>query len=206
VPTSVALGAFVLGAVLLLVAVLGGNFSIFGTNIPAKIGPVARSFSGVLALAFISFGMLTGDVANGRPDPTPIPTRIVSSPLPSALATTTAPSALPTLVVPPTVQPAPPRPTATPQPAPNPPSEGCPSRPDSIRIPAGFNVTRGPYTIGATTFDVSYDNTYIYTKNFGTGDLLRTPWSGSPNSWIRIQGEQLSYCVNSVGQLFVAGP
>lgn len=56
-PGSLAIGAFVLGAVLLLVAVVGGQFKVFAAEVSGSVGPVARGFAGVLGLVFVLVGL-----------------------------------------------------------------------------------------------------------------------------------------------------
>jgi hypothetical protein len=53
-PQSISIGAFVLGGVLLLVALVGGNFKIFGAEVSAKISSVPiRILAGLLGLSFV---------------------------------------------------------------------------------------------------------------------------------------------------------
>jgi len=67
-PSSVAIGLIVLGGVFLLVAIVGGNFSIFGAQISTKVTSGAMRFlAGILGLVFVALavGSLTlGDKTN----------------------------------------------------------------------------------------------------------------------------------------------
>lgn len=57
-PESIKIGAFVFGAVLLLVALLGGNFKLFGQEIASTVAnrPI-RLIAGIFASAFLVFSM-----------------------------------------------------------------------------------------------------------------------------------------------------
>jgi hypothetical protein len=53
-PQSISIGLLVLGGVLLLVAIIGGNFKIFGAEVDAKISNVPlRLLAGMLGLSFV---------------------------------------------------------------------------------------------------------------------------------------------------------
>src|SRR6516162_7913373 len=53
-PQSISIGLLVLGGVLLLVAIIGGNFKIFGAEVSERIssGPL-RVFAGLLGIFFV---------------------------------------------------------------------------------------------------------------------------------------------------------
>lgn len=53
-PTNLQIASFVLGAVLLLVALLGGNFKIFAAEIPGTAGTKIRWTAGIFGLIFIA--------------------------------------------------------------------------------------------------------------------------------------------------------
>jgi hypothetical protein len=80
-PESLTIGAFVLGGVLLLIALVGGGFKIFGAEVSGRADPLPRLLSGVLGLMFVLVG-ISGAVDNGDP---PAP-RQVPTPLPAATA------------------------------------------------------------------------------------------------------------------------
>ncbi|HEX4133754.1 MAG TPA: hypothetical protein VHY84_03955 [Bryobacteraceae bacterium] len=102
-PQSIAIGLLVLGGVLLLIAILGGNFKIFGAEIGEKIssGPI-RLLAGVLGIAFIFLALSPGRLASGG-DP-PSTTTSPSTPSPTASS--------PAAALPATVSPAEPSTTA----------------------------------------------------------------------------------------------
>lgn len=56
-PGNVSIAAFVLGAVLLLISLIGGRFKIFGVEISKTAGRFSRIISGILGLLLVSFGI-----------------------------------------------------------------------------------------------------------------------------------------------------
>jgi hypothetical protein len=56
-PQTVEIGAFVLGAVLLLLALVSGGFKIFGAEISAAVNKPARVIAFLLGLSFIGLGI-----------------------------------------------------------------------------------------------------------------------------------------------------
>lgn len=70
-PASIAIGLIVLGGVLLLVAILGGNFKIFGAEVGEKVSSgFIRLLSGVLGIAFVFlalFPLQTGSASDPQP-------------------------------------------------------------------------------------------------------------------------------------------
>ncbi|NTU59945.1 MAG: hypothetical protein HGA98_02675, partial [Deltaproteobacteria bacterium] len=71
-PQSLAIGAFVFGAVLLLLALAGGGFKLFGAEVSGVAGRTARVVSFLLGLALIGVG-LSREVGPPAPAPTPAP-------------------------------------------------------------------------------------------------------------------------------------
>ncbi len=57
-PQSITIAAFVLGAVLLLTALLGGRFKIFGAEVSVTTGKLARAIAFVFSLFFIAIGLM----------------------------------------------------------------------------------------------------------------------------------------------------
>jgi hypothetical protein len=55
-PANIAIAAFVLGAVLLLISILKGGFKIFGAEVSATTGSVSRLLAFVLGITFIVTG------------------------------------------------------------------------------------------------------------------------------------------------------
>ena len=52
-PQDITIAAFILGAVLLLIALLGGGFKIFGAEITGRVGHRGRQIAGVLAMILL---------------------------------------------------------------------------------------------------------------------------------------------------------
>jgi hypothetical protein len=55
---NIPLGAFVFGSVLLLLSIIGGNFKIFGAEIPVTIGRIGRLISGIIGTLFILVALM----------------------------------------------------------------------------------------------------------------------------------------------------
>ncbi len=72
-PSSIAIAAFVLGAVLLLIAVLGGQFKIYAAEVSGSVGGRVRILAGVLGAFFIVVGLLGNPFGSTTTGPTPIP-------------------------------------------------------------------------------------------------------------------------------------
>ncbi len=70
-PTNLLIGAFVLGGILLLIAVVGGRFKVFGAEISGEAGTGGRVFAGVVG-AILVVGAFVFLVPR-RPTPGPTP-------------------------------------------------------------------------------------------------------------------------------------
>lgn len=70
-PGTIAIGAFVFGAVLLLIAFVGGGFKVFGAEVSGGAKPAARGAAGVLGLLLILFGIGKEEATPSGPDPAP---------------------------------------------------------------------------------------------------------------------------------------
>lgn len=65
-PQSVAIGLLVLGGVFLLIAVLGGNFKIFGAEVGEKVSSgFIRMLAGLLGIGFVYLALSPGQLASG---------------------------------------------------------------------------------------------------------------------------------------------
>src|SRR5271167_1846474 len=58
-PQSITIAAFVLGAVLLLIAILRGGFKIFGAEVDGTAGRFGRIFAGLLGVILIAIGLFS---------------------------------------------------------------------------------------------------------------------------------------------------
>lgn len=56
-PQNITIAAFVFGSVLLLIALLGGKFKIFGAEVDGVIGSNTRIFAGILGVIFLGIGL-----------------------------------------------------------------------------------------------------------------------------------------------------
>jgi hypothetical protein len=57
-PQSITIAAFVLGAVLLLIGLLGGGFKIFGAEVSGNTGRVSRGIAGAIGVVMIVIGLV----------------------------------------------------------------------------------------------------------------------------------------------------
>ena len=72
-PQTIVIGTFVLGAILVLIAILGGNFKLFGAEVATNISnPFLRFTAFILGIIFLAIG-ITGTLP---PTPTPTPTNL----------------------------------------------------------------------------------------------------------------------------------
>jgi hypothetical protein len=67
-PSDPSIAIMVLGGVLLLIALLGGKFKIFGVEILEKTGPLSRTVAGLIGLVLLMVGIGLTEQA-GTPDP-----------------------------------------------------------------------------------------------------------------------------------------
>ena len=58
-PQSITIAAFVLGAVLPLIAILHGGFKICGAEVDGTAGRFGRVFAGLLVIALIAIGLFS---------------------------------------------------------------------------------------------------------------------------------------------------
>jgi hypothetical protein len=77
-PQDVGIGAFVLGALLLFIALLGGGFEIAGAKIPA-VSKTIRVFAALLSVIFLSVGFYDRFGKPSSPSPSPSLSSIVTS-------------------------------------------------------------------------------------------------------------------------------
>ena len=72
-PQSLAIGAFVLGAVLLLISLLSGGFKIFGAEVSGTTGATGRLVAFVMGVILLIVGFSYKESENGKPSPPPQP-------------------------------------------------------------------------------------------------------------------------------------
>ena len=85
-PDSITIAAFVLGAVLLLIAILRGGFKIFGAEIEGTAGRFGRIFAGLLGIFLIAIGLFSS-LYKSSPQPAAGPQKTASDGSPSGEAT-----------------------------------------------------------------------------------------------------------------------
>jgi hypothetical protein len=68
VPQSITIAAFVFGAVLLLIALLGGGFKIFGAEVSGSAGKAGRTVAGLAGLVLVCIGLF-GSFGNSENHP-----------------------------------------------------------------------------------------------------------------------------------------
>ncbi|KAA3612171.1 MAG: hypothetical protein DWQ05_19405 [Calditrichaeota bacterium] len=56
-PENITIAAFVLGAVMLLISIVGGKFKIFGAEVSAMAGPISRIFAGIVGTLLLGIGL-----------------------------------------------------------------------------------------------------------------------------------------------------
>ena len=94
VPSSLPIGAFVLGAVLLLMALASGSVKIFGAEVTSAAGKLASTLAFILAFVFIGAGALMSrgpTVIPIRTPPPPPNPRERCTPYPACEVTTPIP-------------------------------------------------------------------------------------------------------------------
>jgi hypothetical protein len=79
VPQTITIAAFVLGSVLILIALVGGGFKIFGAEVSGTAGRVGRAVAGIAGAIFLAIGVF-GSFAPAPPQTT--------APQPAATANT----------------------------------------------------------------------------------------------------------------------
>jgi len=70
-PANTAVAALILGGILLLIALVGGAFKIFGAEVAEKPGRAVRVVAGVVGSALIIWGLLPSPSLPGYPNPSP---------------------------------------------------------------------------------------------------------------------------------------
>ena len=66
-PENITIAAFILGAVMLLISVVGGKFKIFGAEVSGVAGPAGRVMAGVAGTIFIGIGLFNSLEARTQP-------------------------------------------------------------------------------------------------------------------------------------------
>ena len=72
-PQNLSIAAFVLGAILLLVAIVGGGFKLFGAEIPSGISSGNRKAALIFGLIFFTLALLP---ERQKPEPSSPPPKV----------------------------------------------------------------------------------------------------------------------------------
>jgi len=79
-PQSITIAAFVFGAVLLLIALLGGGFKIFGAEVSGKAGAFGRPVAGITGMVLLLLGLFgSGSLSPDRTSNLPSSTQTSTS-------------------------------------------------------------------------------------------------------------------------------
>ncbi len=85
-PQSITIAAFVFGAVLLLISIVGGNFKIFAAEVSGTTGRFGRLFSGATGIILIIVGLVGSNARVGGGDKPPLQATTTVSPASSPSA------------------------------------------------------------------------------------------------------------------------
>jgi hypothetical protein len=88
-PNTVAVTVAVIGSVLILVAIVGGNVKIFGAEVSGKISNTSRWLAGVLGVSFISLALMIDSPFLKTPSSLASPTSLAISPMAEAFTSET---------------------------------------------------------------------------------------------------------------------
>ena len=64
-PENITIAAFILGAVMLLIAIIGGKFKIFGAEVTPTVGSTGRIFAGVIGSLLVAIGLYSSLPTDG---------------------------------------------------------------------------------------------------------------------------------------------
>jgi len=189
-PQNIAIASFVLGAVLILIALLRGGFKIFGAEISGTTGGLGRIIAFALGLFFVfigvvlglveSFGLLQPFSATESPEsPVILPTSIPENLLPPSDTT----------ILEPEVPPA---------------NYSCPELQGASWL-SSPGIWYGPNEWNGITYSISYDQYYIYAWNSYDNNVTSYPDPaayGGRNQWIPLSGAPYTICVDTSGNVY----
>ncbi len=216
-PPSITIGSFVLGAVLLLVAILGGGFKIFGAEVSGNTGTLGRLVAGTLGIILISIGFsgYEGKLNLGQePTPTPITTPTAyGRPVDTDPTPATKPTPIPKSID-----------TSTNQSTVSPPSASAglvpgvafPTNPVSCPYVQGAiwlqsaNIWYGPFGNGEGLMFSSYGGFFVWDPArpnvYGTyGSVIPYPdpyKAIQRNVWTPLQQSRFNVCVDGAGNVY----
>jgi hypothetical protein len=204
-PQSITIAAFVFGAVLLLIAIMGGGFKLFGAEVAGKAGILMRLVAGMLGLFLILFGIF-GSATERNMDQGSISAPNPNIPL--AADKTAAITQTPSKTKSPQQQPSPLPPNGfTSHPAL--PASTCPVLQGMIWL-QNPNLWYGPFAGGeglsfssAGGFNVWDPKKLNIYGSFGAVITYPDPYLQiQRNVWVPLQQSRFSVCVDGYGNVF----
>ncbi len=194
-PSTIELALVVLGAILILISILGGKFKIFGADIEGTTGRFGRIIAFVLGLVFIFIAIIMDDSSLSGTSQSASEPQTVSSSSTATPASTSIPIGLSApsdnTVLPPVT----------------------PSANISCSAIAGDiyslspNQWNGPLTLSGASYDISYDQNYIYIWdiNNGKGSSYDNPATQDTlNQWNPISGTPFTICEDASSNFYTA--
>ncbi len=186
-PVSIAIALVVLGAILILIAVLGGRFKIFGADIEGTTGGFGRVIAGVLGLIFIVIAIIlnfAGPSGTNQPanQSQTVSSSSTATPLPAPSENTVLQPVTPSVNI------------------------SCPAIPGDI-YSLSPNQWVGPLTSNGESYDISYDQNSIdiWDNNNGKGSFYDNPATQDTlNQWNPISGTPVTICEDAAGNFYAA--
>lgn len=216
-PPSITIGSFVLGAVLLLIAILSGGFKIFGAEVSGNTSVVGRLVAFVLGIIFILIGFSGYEgKLNTRLEPTPTPITTPTAyqkPVDNDPTPATKPTPIPKSTD-----------TSTSESTVSPPSASAglapgaafPTTPVSCPYVQGAiwlqspNIWYGPFGNGEGLMFSSYGGFFVWDparpNMYGTYGMVipyPDPYKAiQRNVWIPLQQSRFNVCVDGAGNVY----
>jgi hypothetical protein len=207
-PQSITIAAFVFGAVLLLIAIMGGGFKLFGAEVSGRAGILSRMIAGAMGLSLILVGISGSAERDGHPAQTS-----ATSPATSATSVptkeTTVTESTPSGARSPSPQPPTPEPPRIFAPNPALPPSACPVLQGMVWLQTA-NTWYGPFAGGDGLSFSSAGGFYVWEPNrlniYGSYGVV-TPYPDpyfqiQRNIWTPLHQSRFSICVDSYGNVF----
>ncbi len=190
-PSTISIALIVLGAVLILVSIVGGKFKIFGAEIDDETtSRTGRIIAMVLGLIFVAAAIIM-DVSNPS---NPNQSAAGQQQADSSSGSVQAPAGLPTPSDNTVLQPVAPSNT------------GCPAVPGVTSLTQGQWV--GPLTTAnGASYDVTYDQNYIYLwdNSQSASTTYNNPATqGALDQWDSVSGAPLKICEDDSSNFYAA--
>ena len=190
-PGSVTIALVVLGGVLVLIAVLGGKFKIWGAEIEDSTGNPGRIAAGILGVVFILIAIVMGLIQN-LPSPNASAnqsqqTASISAAPTADLGGLSTPSSQTVL-----------------QPAAPPTNFSCPAVPGVTSLTS--SQWTGPLQWNNGSYYIGYDqnNFYVWSIDQGNYTPYPLPDQSLQNQWVSIGSTPLKICGDPNGNMYAA--